>query len=420
MQIISEFKSSEKIIFYIYIITPVVIFVSKFLSDLCLSIIAIYTLFKIFKIGIKKIEPVFFFFIFILYIVINLFFNNFSIIYLLKAISLIRFPLFILFPFIYDFNKSKIKFEKIFLIIYFIPILVFLMNMYTQSFLNTDIFGIEFKNDYQRISSFFYDEYIAGTYLFFVFYIFLNYFNKIDFLKLIFLSTLYFAVFLSGDRTPFIVINFFIFIIFFLNIKSIFKSKYTYYFIIILFSFFMFLTIFKVETPALSKYLKTVENVKKDFQNSEGDEFPLKRWGYYGLYVKSYITFKKSPIIGHGYKSFRIECKDKIYDAEYNKITNNLEDDGCDSHPHNIYLEVLSDLGLIGFLLFFLLLYNFYKLKEYIADKIKAEYFLVFLVAYFFPFKPFGSLYSNFNLIMLCSTVSFVIFYSKYKLTKKN
>ena len=85
--------------------------------------------------------------------------------------------------------------------------------------------------------------------------------------------------------------------------------------------------------------------------------------------------------------------------------------------------NIVTSLGItfiFNFFLFFLLYYNFYNLKEYIADKIKVEYFLVFLVAYFFPFKPFGSLYSNFNLIMFCSTVSFVIFYNKYKLIKKN
>ena len=52
---------------------------------------------------------------------------------------------------------------------FFAPILIFLINLYSQVIFNIDLFGNVPQNNYQRITSFFGDEYIAGGYLFFIF-----------------------------------------------------------------------------------------------------------------------------------------------------------------------------------------------------------------------------------------------------------
>ena len=46
-------------------------------------------------------------------------------------------------------------------------------------------------------------------------------------------------------------------------------------------------------------------------------------------------------ISGTGPKGFRYLCRNKIYILENN--------DGCSTHPHNTYIQVLVSNGLIGF-----------------------------------------------------------------------
>ena len=68
----------------------------------------------------------------------------------------------------------------------------------------------------------------------------------------------------------------------------------------------------------------------------------------------------------------------------------------CTSHPHNIYLQWLIEIGIIGLLLFlFYLFYLFY----FIFNK-KSEYSLISiatLLILFWPIMSTGSLLKNWN-----------------------
>ena len=55
----------------------------------------------------------------------------------------------------------------------------------------------------------------------------------------------------------------------------------------------------------------------------------------------SYKIFEDHMISGTGPKGFRYLCRNKIYILENN--------DGCSTHPHNTYIQVLVSNGLIGF-----------------------------------------------------------------------
>ena len=68
-------------------------------------------------------------------------------------------------------------------------------------------------------------------------------------------------------------------------------------------------------------------------------------WGKH--YQVAWAMFLDKPIIGHGYNSFQIKCK------KYEEITNTNTGKfrGCSTHPHNAFLEILAEQGLIGFLI---------------------------------------------------------------------
>ena len=55
----------------------------------------------------------------------------------------------------------------------------------------------------------------------------------------------------------------------------------------------------------------------------------------------AYNMFREQPIFGHGPKMFRLICKDEKYATGVTP---------CMIHPHNFYIQLLAETGIIGFL----------------------------------------------------------------------
>ena len=62
------------------------------------------------------------------------------------------------------------------------------------------------------------------------------------------------------------------------------------------------------------------------------------------------LVFSKNYLIGSGVKSFIYECV---------KIPSDTKNISCNNHPHNIYLEIFVNLGIIGMLIFIIFLFSF-------------------------------------------------------------
>ena len=100
----------------------------------------------------------------------------------------------------------------------------------------------------------------------------------------------------------------------------------------------------------IGKGLKQREEHKDKFFN----KFYIFSHDHHGHYVLSYRIFKDHMLTGTGVKGFRYLCRNKIYILENN--------DGCSTHPHNTYAQILVSNGLVGF--FLLIFAFFYILKE--------------------------------------------------------
>ena len=75
--------------------------------------------------------------------------------------------------------------------------------------------------------------------------------------------------------------------------------------------------------------------------------------------------FLEKPILGHGPKLFRIKCLNEKYSSS--KIN-------CHPHPHNFYIQLLAETGLIGFsFLLGLLIYFIYLVFNHILYYFKYK-----------------------------------------------
>jgi hypothetical protein len=112
-----------------------------------------------------------------------------------------------------------------------------------------------------------------------------------------------------------------------------------------------------------------------------------------GHFILAYDLFSKEPIFGVGPKGFRNYCRSVNYDSEVGM---------CSTHPHNIFLQILSEMGIIG-IIFYLYGILFVVIKAWNIirkniNSLEKNCFLVVsisLLINLFPILPSGNFFNN-------------------------
>ena len=117
----------------------------------------------------------------------------------------------------------------------------------------------------------------------------------------------------------------------------------------------------------------------------------------YGLVWQSaYDVWMQSPVFGVGLHKYREACENLgIYGTSYLTAIGS----GVCFHPHNISLQLLSETGIFGFIIFYLMVFYLAtsSLKKYFKNSLWLPFALIFNIIFtcFLPIASSTSFFSN-------------------------
>jgi O-antigen ligase len=410
------FKFSIKFLSYLVYLLPILLVTGPFLPDLLISVCSIFFIILcIVRNEWKYFNNIFFkiFFIFYIYLLLRSFVYSFDLLEVKSQICYIRFGILcILIYFLSDQNKN---FSKNFTRIIFFLLIFLIIDGLVQYYFDYNIIGIK-KYSLDRISGVFGKHAKLGSYIARLFPLSLLYLlpyitknkNFFNFCYLFFSCLVFIGVLITGERTA-LFLFLFASLLFSLFNKIILKK----FLILLIFLTSIFL-LFNIYDVKLNN--RIVLQTKSQLSSAGKLNFFSKE--HESHYLISYRMFKDNVFFGQGPNSFRLKCSNVNF-----RLENNY---GCTTHPHNIYIQSLAEIGIIGFLFLitcFLIIY--YKIIKNILNNFKKKIILSNLHFYIltiaislslFPFSPTGNLFNNWMSIIFYLPVGFLLNqYSKIK-----
>ena len=423
-------KLTYKLESIIIILLPILMIFSRFMLEFCLLVISISFIVKIIKNRNYKFFNNYFTFFFLSFYFLLLLSFAFSQekLNILSILLYFRFGLYVMA--IYYFLSIEKNTIKYFLNSIVIIILILFFDSLLQYFFGQNLIGLK-TYEVHRITSFFGDEQVLGGYVvrLFPFLLLLKNMTDKNLKKTNFLISLAIFVtpiiiFLSGERVAialfFIMISYYL--VFFVRSK---KFKFIYFFV--LFSIFGIGTLLYNSNLYYDRYInqtfqsffnKTYSQNKlflpKEYQKS--DFYFLSAQHQNFIYTGMNIL-KENKFLGSGPKSYRYVCDNKDYEINFMS---------CNTHPHNYYLQVLIETGLLGFIfLFSVYFYVIYRSFVNFIRLLKDQYFSlseVIILGFYFtqlwPVMQHGSFFNNWNSIILFLPMAFLLFFKEKKINK--
>jgi O-antigen ligase len=385
---------------YIIVLMPLLLITGPFLSDLGLSIVAILFLINSKQNNLYKFYNNIYFKIFVIFwiiLIISSLLSNNILVSLKNSLFYFRFGIFSLcFWFIIEKNIKIMNYVFYSIIFCFLSLIV---DGYIQYFFGKNLFGIEQYRP-SRVSSFFGSELILGSYLsrffpiLFALFVFIDQKLKFQNKKFLFFITIIFIlaeglIVLSGERLALFFMNLSaIFIILMIRNYRIYRL-YTYIGSLVLIAALLF------AFPSVKD--RIVDQTINDFsgKNLDDGKFYIFSKPHHEMYISGIRIFFDNKFFGVGPRQFRNECINYPVSAY-----------SCETHPHNTYIELLSEAGIFAFLIVAILfsLITFFSCKHFFlrifnSKKVFFDDFQICLISAIiisiWPFSPSGSFFNN-------------------------
>ena len=367
-------------------------------------------------------SKIFFLLLFSLYISLNAYFQIIerSEDLLLSSLFYFRFIIFAVSIFyiselLTDFQNNR------YLLMFIFILLILIIDSIFQFFNGVNFLGYELIQG--RVSSFFKDELILGSFLIRLLPIFFwfIFFFKVDLKKnkyylIIFLSLYFISIYLSAGRTSFFLLIVMTILVF-LIIKKL--RKILSFSILVFLIFVLCISYFNLgySNPGHKLFVKTLKQIGLiEFSHNNNNNDFSKDIKIYSNDHEGHIKlalklFDENKIFGVGPRGFRYYCRGVNYDPNVGI---------CSTHPHNILIQIVSELGLIGLLFYIIaaIYVIFFLLRSILNKSFSSEYLAFYsatlgLIINLFPFIPSGSFFNNWNSIILYYNIGIYLYSHK-------
>lgn len=166
---------------------------------------------------------------------------------------------------------------------------------------------------------------------------------------------------------------------------------------------------------------KKMTRIDNELQQSKTTFFVAQHEGLHRrIFLAAIDTWKFNKIFGGGIKSFREDCwklekqpdinlSDKLLPGKKNRL--------CSNHPHNYYFEILTETGIVGLSIIFIIAFlfivfifkNFKLIKQTSIENFILLSAIISLILEILPLKSSGSLFSSNNATYIALISSIVL-----------
>ena len=137
-------------------------------------------------------------------------------------------------------------------------------------------------------------------------------------------------------------------------------------------------------------------------------------WGIrIGFWITTFHILEKDPLLGVGIGDYKIAQRDEIASGKYEYFSASMKKFMSSNHPHNEYLLILLETGLVGLSFFLYFLYKYFTLA--IKDKELKQLSILFGVVYTVGFFAEPLLIKQFALSLFILFTALFILSSREK-----